>query len=308
MIQSQFSTRKIPDIRKLIILASPTGGGKTELCFHLDPSRFEIVSFDSRQVYKVLSVGTAKPDKLILEQIRHHLVDFLTPSERLNAALFTKLAELALEDIYERNKIPIITCGTGFYLKAFLYGMYPVPEIKPDVRSKLESISREERWKLLQEVDPKTSEQVSFADDYRVVRALEVFQSGGIKWSELKENKNDGFLAKGKLEVTGIFIHRDRRELYERINQRCNLMMHSGLFEETREVVAEYGENAPALNSLGYNFALDYIKGKMSMESFLEEFSRSHRNYAKKQITWFKKEEVLQEMDWNTALEQIKKI
>ncbi len=308
MILSQFSTKKIPDIKKLIILASPTGGGKTELCFHLDPSLFEIVSFDSRQVYKVLSVGTAKPDKLILEQIKHHLVDFLMPDERLNAASFTKLAEREIEDIYARNKIPIITCGTGFYLKAFLYGMYPVPEIKSDVRSKLESISREERWKLLQEVDPKTSEQVSFADDYRVVRALEVFQSGGIKWSELKENKNDGFLAKGKLEVTGIFIHRDRSQLYERINQRCNLMMHSGLFEETKEVVTKYGEDAPALNSLGYNFALDYINGKMSMESFLEEFSRSHRNYAKKQITWFKKEEVLKEMDWNTALEQIKKI
>jgi tRNA dimethylallyltransferase len=214
----------------------------------------------------------------------------------------------AVEDIYERNKIPIITCGTGFYLKAFLYGMYPVPEIKPGIREKLESISREERWELLQEVDPKTTESVSPADDYRVVRALEVFQSSGIRWSELKENKNDGFLTKGKLEVTGIFIHRERSELYERINTRCKAMLDSGILEETKEVVEQYGEDAPALNSLGYNFALDYIKGKMSMESFLEEFSRSHRNYAKKQVTWFKKEEVLQSMDWNTALEQIKNI
>ncbi len=256
----------------------------------------------------MLSVGTAKPDKLILERIRHRLVDFLDPSGRLNAASFVRLAEQAIEDIYERNKIPIITCGTGFYLKAFLYGMYPVPEIKPGIRENLESISREERWELLQEVDPKTTASVSPADDYRVVRALEVFQSSGIRWSELKENKNDGFLTKGKLEVTGILIHRERSELYERINIRCKAMIDSGILEETKEVVEQYGEHAPALNSLGYNFALDYIKGKMSMESFLEEFSRSHRNYAKKQITWFKKEEVLQAMNWNAALEQIKKI
>jgi tRNA dimethylallyltransferase len=145
-------------------------------------------------------------------------------------------------------------------------------------------------------------------DDYRVVRALEVFQSGGVKWSELKENKNDGYLTKGKLEVAGIFIQRERSELYDRINRRCKMMIDSGILEETKEVLEDFGEEAPAFNSLGYNFALDYIKGRISMESFLEEFSRSHRNYAKKQVTWFKKEEILQATDWKTALEQIKNI
>ena len=130
----------------MVILASPTGGGKTEICSHLDPDRFEIVSFDSRQVYKVLSVGTAKPEKPILDQIPHHLVDFLDPDKKVNAAYFVSLANQALEDIYFRGKIPILTCGTGFYLKAFLYGMYPVPEIKPEIRERLESLSREERW------------------------------------------------------------------------------------------------------------------------------------------------------------------
>jgi tRNA dimethylallyltransferase len=292
----------------LIILASPTGGGKTELCTHLDPKRFEIVSFDSRQVYKVLSIGTAKPEKHVLEYIPHHLVDILDPDQKINAASFVTLAKDAIDGIYEKGKIPIITCGTGFYLKAFLYGMYPVPDIQPGIREELESLSREERWKILQEVDVKTAEILAFADDYRVIRALEVFKSSGTRWSELKENKNDGYLAQGKLEVTGILIARERSELYERINLRCKLMLQSGLLEETKQVVSEFGEEVPALNSLGYNFALDYIKGKMSMESFSEEFSQSHRNYAKKQITWFKKEEVLQAMDWKTSLETIKKI
>ena len=292
----------------MVILASPTGGGKTEICSHLDPDRFEIVSFDSRQVYKVLSVGTAKPEKPILDQIPHHLVDFLDPDKKVNAAYFVSLANQALEDIYFRGKIPILTCGTGFYLKAFLYGMYPVPEIKPEIRERLESLSREERWNRLQEVDSASAITISYADDYRVVRALEVFESGGVKWSELKENKNDGYLAQRKLEVTGILISRQRDELYDRINRRCVKMIQEGVLEETKEVVSLYGEQAPALNSLGYNFALDYIKGKMSMESFSEEFARSHRNYAKKQITWFKKEEILKPMDWNSALEIIKKI
>ena len=291
-----------------MILASPTGGGKTEICTHLDPDRFEIVSFDSRQVYKILSVGTAKPEKEILNQIKHHLVDFLDPNQKINAAYFVSLANKALEDIYAREKIPIITCGTGFYLKAFLYGMYPVPEIKPEVRQKIESLTREERWSRLLSVDEVTTRTVGYADDYRVTRALEVFESSGERWSTLKENRNDGYLAQEKLEVSGILISRERSELYERINLRCKSMIQGGLLEETNEVVSQFGEEAPALNSLGYNFALAYINGKMTMESFSEEFSQSHRNYAKKQITWFKKEEVLNPMSSKEALELIKKI
>lgn len=308
MIQNQFWMKTSHDIRKLIILASPTGGGKTELCTSLGSDRFEVLSFDSRQIYKGLSIGTAKPDKMLLEQLPHHLVDILEPDQKINASEFVSLAKQSIEEIYRRGKIPILTCGTGFYLKAFLYGMYPVPVILPQIRESLESLSREQRWNQLVQVDPESTNKIGYSDDYRIIRALEVFQSGGIKWSELKENKNDGYLTQGKLEVTGIFIQRDRRELYTRINARCKSMIDSGLLEETLEVVSKFGEDAPALNSLGYNFALDFIKGKMSMESFSEEFSQSHRNYAKKQITWFKKEEALQSMSWEASLELIKKI
>ncbi|HMW07474.1 MAG TPA: tRNA (adenosine(37)-N6)-dimethylallyltransferase MiaA [Leptospiraceae bacterium] len=290
------------------MLASPTGGGKTELCRQIDPKRFEVVSFDSRQVYKILSVGTAKPDKDTLSYIPHHLVDFLEPNERITAGFFVKKAEEAIEDIYRRSKIPVITCGTGFYLKAFLYGMYSVPEVDSEIKDKLQKMTREERWELLLAKDKIATESIGFADDYRVMRALEVILSGNIKWSEIKQSKLEGFLDLKKPDVTGMLIYRERQELYDRINQRCKQMIESGILEETKEVVVKYGENAPALNSLGYNFALDYINGKMSMESFLEEFSRSHRNYAKKQITWFKKERVLDTMNWATALEKIKNI
>lgn len=186
--------------------------------------------------------------------------------------------------------------------------MYPVPEVSPEVRASLESMSREARWELLLKKDPESSESIGFSDDYRVIRALEVIESGSIKWSELKLQKKEGFLDRVNPSILGILIQRDRQDLYNRINSRCKEMIESGILEETKEVVRIYGENAPALNSLGYNFALDYINGKMSMESFLEEFSRSHRNYAKKQITWFKKEKVLEAMSWETALEKIKNI
>jgi len=232
----------------------------------------------------------------------------LEPNERITAGFFVKKAEEAIEDIYRRSKIPVITCGTGFYLKAFLYGMYSVPEVDSEIKDKLQKMTREERWELLLAKDKIATESIGFADDYRVMRALEVILSGNIKWSEIKQSKLEGFLDLKKPDVTGMLIYRERQELYDRINQRCKQMIESGILEETKEVVVKYGENAPALNSLGYNFALDYINGKMSMESFLEEFSRSHRNYAKKQITWFKKERVLDTMNWATALEKIKNI
>lgn len=268
---------------------------------------FEIVSFDSRQVYKVLEVGTAKPDSVIRGKINHHLIDYLEPSERINAAKNAALAKIAVNEIFERGKIPVLTAGTGFYLRAFLYGMFDVVEVSEEVKSYYKSLTREERWKLLSEKDREAIEKVSYNDDYRISRALEILHTG-LKWSSLKENRDDGFLSTANLEVTGIFIEWERNELYSRINDRCKVISSSGLFEETKEVVSKYGEDAPALNSLGYNFALDYIRGLHNLDTFYELFARSHRNYAKKQITWFKKDSLLKKYDWQTALRLLKNI
>ncbi|MCB1191984.1 MAG: tRNA (adenosine(37)-N6)-dimethylallyltransferase MiaA [Leptospiraceae bacterium] len=289
---------------KLIILASPTGGGKTELCEHMDSDKFEIVSFDSRQVYKLLEVGTSKPNEQLRRKIKHHLIDFLEPSLKINAAYFSKLAKEKVENLLSENKIPILTCGTGFYLKAFLYGMYQTPPEIPELRTKIESLNREERWNLLVSQDKDAADAISKNDDYRVIRALEVI-SQGFLWSRMKERKEGGFLNRSKLEVTGIYIERDRKELYQRINLRAKEMVE-GMIKETRKVVDKYGKECPALNSLGYNFALENIMGLITIEQFYERLSRSHRNYAKKQITWFKSEKILQSYSWTEALNKIK--
>lgn len=295
--------------RKLCILTAPTGAGKSSLISELDPERFEILSFDSRQVYQVLEVGTAKPSLSLRNKIPHHLVDFLPPDEEINAAKFTQKAFLALEEVYSKGKIPLITCGTGFYLKAFLNGMFEFASGSFELRKDLESLSREERWFQLEEKDPEACKKINYNDDYRVCRALEIVISSGKKWSEAKPDTSQSFFSRYPgTEIQGFFIHHERAVLYERINRRVKEMIEAGIIEETKNVIDRFGKNCPALKSLGYNFAVENIQGKIDIGIFYELFSRSHRNYAKKQITWFKKEVTLKPVSWNSALEEIKKI
>lgn len=274
----------------------------------MDPDRFEVVSFDSRQVYKFLEIGTAKPDSNLRSHIVHRLIDFLEPGEKISAASFVRLANKEVEDVFSKKKIPIITCGTGFYLKAFLYGMYEIPPANEEIRKKLESLSKDERWNMLKEFDPDAVIKINFNDDYRVIRALETYQLSGKRWSELKERSEDGFISRRDIEIKGIFIEWNRDKLYERINKRAKYIVDNGLLDETKLVAERFGMNCPALNSLGYNFALENIYGSLSLDSLYEKFAQSHRNYAKKQITWFKKEEAIQPLSWNETLDVLKNI
>lgn len=237
----------------------------------------------------------------------HHLVDFLAPSEKINVSTFVQLANDALEKILSKKKIPIILCGTGFYLKAFLYGMFPVPIISTDIKQKLESMSNSERWAQLEEIDIEASKKLSPNDEYRVFRALEVNLSG-VKWSTLKNEESEGILKKQKVEVTGFFLEEDRKTLYERINFRAERMIQNGMIDETKMILKKYGPDCPALNTLGYNFTLEFIRGKLDIESLRENLKKSHRNYAKKQITWFRKEKILEPISKENALDYLIKI
>lgn len=273
----------------------------------LDPGLFEVISFDSRQVYKHLSVGTSKPSPNDQSKIYHHLIDFLEPSEKITAKEFSEMAKQSFSNIIGRSKIPIITCGTGFYLKAFLYGMYPIPGENPAIRENIKSLNNHEKYKMLEELDPHRALQISPSDLYRVERSLEIALSG-IRWSE-RESPLGGILEEyPDIECIGLFIDEERHELYERINNRAKKMIYSGLLDETGRILEEFGENCPALNSLGYNFAVENIQGKITLECLENKFSQSHRNYAKKQITWFKKEKILKRISRLEALALLKKI
>ncbi|EMY76370.1 tRNA dimethylallyltransferase [Leptospira weilii serovar Ranarum str. ICFT] len=292
----------------IVILAAPTGAGKTSLIAELDPTRFEILSFDSRQIYKDMPIGTAAPTKEQQSRVVHHLVEILSPSETVDAGLYNRLAQEALQKVLNADKIPVFTAGTGFYLKAFLFGMFPVPEIDVSVRDRVLSLSREEKKNLLKELDPDSLDKIFSEDDYRLGRALEVNLMGE-RWSRLKIDPSTSAIRRFDLDIRlGIFLNPDRKELYERINLRAKQMIDLGMADEAWKVRERYGESCPGLKSLGYNFALENKKGNSNVETFFADLSQSHRNYAKRQITWFRKENYIQSMDRSEALEHIKHI
>ncbi|WP_243401600.1 tRNA (adenosine(37)-N6)-dimethylallyltransferase MiaA, partial [Leptospira ellisii] len=276
------------------------------LVTQLDPERFEILSFDSRQIYREMPIGTAAPDATQQSGIRHHLVEILSPAETVDAGLYNRLAESALAEVLERGKIPVFTAGTGFYLRAFLFGMFPVPEIDAEVRERVLSLSYDEKKELLRTMDPDSLLRIFPGDEYRLGRALEVNLMGQ-RWSALKIDPDTSAIERFGLKIeSGIFLDLDRAELYDRINRRAARMIEEGMAEEAWKIRERYGESCPGLKSLGYNFALENKKGNSNVETFLEDLSQSHRNYAKRQVTWFRKETYLKPMGRTEALETIK--
>lgn len=208
----------------------------------------------------------------------------------MTAKQFVDLAKSAVDHILLKNKIPLITCGTGFYLKAFLYGMSDFPTIPPEIKIKISQMGKLQKIETLESLDPERLREIHSNDEYRIDRALEIALMGE-KWHS--RSLTGGYLHKSGIKWTGLYLDGSREDLYKRIDQRSDHMINLGLLEETKAVMDEYGEFCPALNSLGYNFAVENIKGKITLECLKEKFSQSHRNYAKRQITWFKKEKFL---------------
>ncbi len=292
----------------LPIVAGPTGSGKTSLTQSLDPHRFEIVSFDSRQVYSELAVGTTSPTPKELSHIPHWIVGTLTADKSTNAKEYSEWARQAVFSIWEKKKIPFFICGTGFYLRAFLLGMYPVPNVPQETKDFAQNIPLSEAVALLKEKDSKAFTNISETDGYRVRRALEVVLTG-VLWSEVSSQTTGGFLQEfPELQPKGAWIDWPREELYRRIEERVPGLLKDGMLEETKQVEEKYGSDCPGLQSLGYNFALDFLYGRIDVNSFLERVAQSHRNYAKRQVTWFRKDPLLSPMSWETALKEYTKI
>jgi len=292
----------------LPILAGPTGSGKTSLTQSLDPNKFEIVSFDSRQLYSELAVGTTSPTKKERDHIPHWLVGILDADESPNAKQYSSLARDAVLSIWNKNKTPFLVCGTGFYLRAFLMGMFPVPNVSIETKDFAQSIPLEEAISLLKEKDPKALQTISETDGYRIRRALEVVLTG-VLWSEVSSRTTGGFLEEfPDLKPKAVWLDWQRPDLYARIESRVPGLVQDGMLEETKSVLETYGEDCPGLHSLGYNFALDFLYGKIDFNTFLERLAQSHRNYAKRQVTWFRKDPLLVPMSWDSALKEFTKI
>jgi tRNA dimethylallyltransferase len=281
----------------MVVLAGPTASGKTALAIALaEEFGAEIVSCDSVAVYREMEIGTAKPSIEERRRAPHHMIDVVAPDERYTAGDYSRGAREALAGITQRGRLPIVAGGTGLYLRALIEGLFPAPEVDPELRARLRRRAEEKGSAylhgILRRLDARAAEVIHGNDVPKVVRAIEVSLAARQPLSEQWE--------KGRDRLTGYRILRlglapPRALLYERINQRAAAMFERGLVEETERLVERYGYECTPLGSLGYAQAIAVLRGEMTRDEAIAAAQQGHRNYAKRQGTWFRREP---EMHW----------
>jgi len=281
--------QKLP---KIIVVLGPTASGKTEFALRLaEEFGGEIVSADSRQIYKEMGIGTAKPTAEERRRIRHHLVDFLIPDERFNAALYKKRALEAISDIVRRGKIPFLVGGTGLYIAAIVYN-YLFPKVTPKMalRRKLEKKTVKQLFAIYKKLDLKGASIIDRNNKRRLIRAIEVCESAGKPFWEIRK-KGEGLFG-----VLQIGIKLANKELRKRIVLRTEKMFKSGLEVEVRRLFKEYG-SSPLLYTIGYQEWLPYLKKenitREEKREIKKEIALHTAQFAKRQMTWFKKDETI---------------
>ena len=277
-----------------VLLLGPTGSGKTALSLSL-AERFdgEIVSCDSVAVYRGMDLGSAKPTAAERAQAPHHLIDVANPDEPFTAGEYSRQARAVLREIATRGKLPIVTGGTGLYLRALTEGLFAGPERQEELRQRLRQTAekRGSAWlhRMLQRLDATRAESIHANDTSKLIRAIEVCLAARRPMSEVLARED---LARDPLtgfHLLRIGLNPPRAALYERINQRCAAMFAAGLVEETRGLLAKYGPVKP-LDALGYRQALAVVRGELSEDAAITAAQQGHRNYAKRQMTWFRRE------------------
>ena len=280
---------KIP----LVVVAGPTASGKTEaairICQWFDG---EVVSADSMQIYKYLSVGTAKPDEAEKEGIPHHMMDFLEPSQPFSVAEYVQKAKESIADIHSRGKLPVVVGGTGLYIDSLVSNIqFSESDNDPELREQLQHYAAEKGnealWQLLNEKDPEAAANIHPNNVGRVIRAIEMIEmTGKTKTQQLEESRREP----SPYDVLYLAInYRDRQTLYDRINLRVHIMLEHGL-EEARWLM-EHGYAPTAAQAIGYKEMFGYLQGEETLEQAIEKIQQGSRRYAKRQITWFRRNE-----------------
>jgi tRNA dimethylallyltransferase len=281
----------------LLVIAGPTASGKTALAMRLaEQLGGEIVSCDSLAVYRLMEIGTAKPTAAERARIPHHCLDLYWPDEACTAGDYARAARAAIAGIRERGKIPIVAGGTGLYLRALLDGLAPTPTRDEALRERLREIARrrEAKWlhRVLQRLDPQAAALIHANDTPKLVRAIEVTLAAGTpqtaQWQQGREPLT-GY------RVLQLGLAPDRERLYARINSRAAAMFERGLLEETAMLRARYGDGCRNLAALGYAQAMSVLRGELKVAEAVLAAQQGHRNYAKRQLTWFRREP---EMQW----------
>lgn len=280
--------------KPLIILTGPTAVGKTELSIQLAKVvNGEIISADSMQVYKYMNIGTAKISPEEMCGVKHYLIDEFEPDEEFNVVKFKKYADKYIEEIYAKGKIPIIVGGTGFYIQAVLYGI-DFKENGEDTtyRKNLEILAEEKGTEflhdMLKEVDPPSAQAIHPNNIRRVIRALEYFEQTG---SRISEHNAEQHQKESPYQYCYFVLNNKRDYLYERINLRVDLMMKQGLIAEVEGLLKlGYSSNLVSMQGLGYKEVIPYLAGETSLEEAISIIKRETRHFAKRQLTWFKRE------------------
>ena len=285
---------------KVVAIVGPTASGKTSYAIEFaGQNNGEIISADSRLVYKGFDIGTAKPTKAEQQAIKHYLIDIIEPVYDYSVAQFVKDAENAIQEITSKGKLPVITGGTGLYLKALLEG-YDFPDMKTDyrLREELKKIDADKLYNELKLLDPVSAETIERNDKKKIIRSLEIIKSLGKPLSEVRGVKEHPY------EVEWIGLNFPRNELYERINKRVDIMLEHGLVAETQKLLNKYGRIQNLVHTIGYQEIIAYLDGIMTLEEAADKLKQNTRNYAKRQLTRFRKNENIK---WNCYPEKLKK-
>lgn len=278
----------------LIILTGPTAMGKTALSIELAKKiNGEIISADSIQVYKYMNIGSAKVLPTEMDGIEHHLIDILNPDEEFNVHTFQQMAKQCIDKIYQKGKIPMIVGGTGFYIQSVLYDIhFDETDENHAYRKELEELAAEKGneylHNMLKCVDPKSAETIHFNNLKRVIRALEYFYETGKRISDHNEQQREN---SSPYNFVYFVLNDDRQALYYRINQRVDDMIKDGLFDEVKNILdLGYDENLTSMQGIGYKEMAQCVKGNISMEQAAYQIKRNTRHFAKRQLTWFRRE------------------
>ena len=277
----------------VIVIGGPTASGKSNLAVEKKKKiNGEIISADSMQIYKEMTIGTAKPTIEEQEGIPHYLIDVVSPEETFNVTKYKELAEMAIEEILKKGKTPIIVGGTGLYVSTLINGI-EFAEVGEDLvyREEMTKLAEEKSAEyihnMLRKVDPDAADAIEVNNIRRVIRALEIYKLTGKTKTQLdKESRKE---LKYDYKVYG--IETPREELYNRINVRVDKMFEDGLLEEVNAINTKYKISSTAIQGLGYKEVIEYIDGKVSYEEMVEKLKMETRRYAKRQLTWFRREE-----------------
>ncbi len=273
-----------------LILAGPTAVGKTATVMSLaEDHDIEVISADSRQIYKYMNIGTATPTEEMLECLPHHLLNELTPDIVWNAADFYQRARQIIIEVLDRGRLPIVVGGAGMYLEALRFGLFDEqhkdPAIRQKYQDKVDAGQAEHLWNQLMELDPEYAGTFHFNNYKKLMRAFEIYESSGMIPSRAFSSSSDPF----EKQATLVVLDRDRARLYERINQRVLMMLEDGLIEECRALLERgYQPDLYPMKTIGYKEVYAFLAGEIDETGMIDSIQKNTRNFAKRQLTWFR--------------------